>query len=414
MVKVGLANLLLAVLFLGPQILAEDVKSAVAGEQVTLKGVLMCACSAESSPAKGSDKELVLFAVEGPPEVSRTLDEIMKEYWPGDSLDGDQARKFQEQFEKRLMYWIVPGKINPKEYRWGNPPKAVTGVISEKDGKKWMEVSKLEDTRLKYPAKMLAPDKPFKMPGKEPLMLKITDTLSLKCIRLPAGKLLTRDPFYLVPRWDDPFPFMVTLTKPFYLSEIPVTQKMWESVMTYIPSEQKGPQIPVHRVPYTNILKFCQILSEKNGRTVRLPSECEWEYAARVGTSSPAFKDKYAEQHSGRPKGGLLPPVKSRPPNAWGLYDMASCAFELTGDMWGPNLARKDGIDLRFPPSEKMKASGKVNLCAKGFEAGSNYTIANHEGVGDGSEKGYNLSKFRILVEATPEEIAEMEKAAGQ
>ena len=84
-----------------------------------------------------------------------------------------------------------------------------------------------------------------------------------------------------------------------------------------------------------------------------------------------------------------------------------SCALELTGDMWGPNLARKDGIDLRYPANELVKAGGKFSLCGKGFEAGSGYTIANHEGVGDGSGKGYNLSKFRILVEATPKEIAE-------
>ena len=56
-------------------------------------------------------------------------------------------------------------------------------------------------------------------------------------------KVLARDPFYLIPRWDDPYPNLVTLTKPFYLAEIPVTQEMCEAVMANNPSEQKDPQI---------------------------------------------------------------------------------------------------------------------------------------------------------------------------
>jgi len=337
----------------------------------------------------------------------------MKEHWPGDSMDGDQAKALNEAFVKRLKYYIVPGEITERKennVRYGHPARAVAGVVSEKDGKKWLTPSKIEPTTLKYPEKMLAPDKPLKMPGKEPLMLKVTDTLSLKCLLLPAGKLLARDPFYLTPRWDDPYPFLVTLTKPFYLAEIPVTQEMYEAVMGNNPSEQKDPQVPVTQVPYTDILKFCQALSEKNGRKVRLPTECEWEYAARVGTSNPAFREKYKDQISAGPK-GLLPPVKSRPPNAWGLYDMASSAWEITGDLWGANLARKDGIDVRYPPDALEKAGRKFGLCGKGRLAGAAWTIANHEGIGNGSGKGYTLTKFRVAVDATPEEIAEMEKA---
>ena len=378
-----------------------------APNEVTLKGVMMT--EASCLPKGGSPKTPVLFAVEGTPEVAATLDAIMKEHWPGDSMDGDQAKALNEAFVKRLKYYIVPGEITERKennVRYGHPARAVAGVVSEKDGKKWLTPSKIEPTTLKYPEKMLAPDKPLKMPGKEPLMLKVTDTLSLKCLLLPAGKLLARDPFYLTPRWDDPYPFLVTLTKPFYLAEIPVTQEMYEAVMGNNPSEQKDPQVPVTQVPYTDILKFCQALSEKNGRKVRLPTECEWEYAARVGTSNPPLDAKYKDQDSaGRARGECLP-VKSKQPNAWGLYDMIGNAFEMTRDRFIVGQ-RKDEVDP-YDSCEKAEASGK-----KHNHWGRN-RVTYHEGVGMGGAKNdaaYESTRFRVLVEATPEEIAEMKKA---
>jgi hypothetical protein len=152
-----------------------DVKPAVSGAaEVTLRGGLMCECCT----GQGSDKVLVFFAVEGPPEVTRAVDEIVKEFCTGDALDGDQARKTQEAFDKQLKYYVVPGKLDPaKEGRWANPAKALTGVVSEKDGKRWIDVSQAAATKLNYPARMLTPDVPLAMPGKGPLILKVNDAL---------------------------------------------------------------------------------------------------------------------------------------------------------------------------------------------------------------------------------------------
>ena len=381
--------------------------ASAAAQEVTLKGVMMTEVSCTAKPEKGDDKTLVLFAVEGPPEVAAAVDAIVKENWEGDSIDGDQARKIQEAFEKRLKYYITPGAIEPKEGRWRNPAKAVTGVVSEKDGARWITASKIEPTRLKYPDKMLAPDKPFAMPGREPLILKVDDKLSLKCILLPAGKYFAGVPFYATydgdARYDDDFPAMLTLTRPFYLAEIPVTQEMYEAVMGNNPSEQKGPRIPVTRVSSIDIRKFCRILSEKNNRNVRLPTQAEWEWAARVGTSNPPFNKKCANQINAGPDGKTFLPVKSRQPNAWGLYDMICvCSWEIIRDR--RQFSRKDAVDPYYPIRES-----RISQNAMGRTVCS-YTTT-REGVGDGSGTGYTLTRFRIAVDATPEEAAEMSKA---
>ena len=182
-------------------------------------------------------------------------------------------------------------------------PRAVTGVVSDKDGKRWITAVKIEPTKLKYPDIMLSPDKPFAMSNKEPLFLKINEKMSLKCIRIPPGKSLMGTPFYMWPYFMEEYPHMVTLTKPFYMSEIPITQAMYLAVMDSNPSTVKNSQLPVQNPPFADVRKFCQVLSEQNQRVVaclRTRNGNMWPALVRL---TRAFAEKYVDQNSSGPDG---------------------------------------------------------------------------------------------------------------
>jgi hypothetical protein len=398
---------------------AQEQTPAPAGRVVTLKGVLTWEATCIPNPAKKDydEKQLVFFAVEGTPEVKAEVDGIMKEFYTGDGLDCDQARTVNEQWIKRLKYYVTPGDVAAKyekECRWGNPRSAVTGVISEKDGRKWITPGEIRiPVPIAYPPKMLAPDKPLVKAGDRTLTLKVTDALSLKCILLPAGRFLQGSPFYQW-RYQDEYPHEVTLTRPFYMAEIPVTQEMFEAVIGKNPSKSKGPQFPVEHATWADIKEFCRILSEKNGRAVRVPTDAELEYAARVGTSSPCLPEKYKDQVSLAGTREAQPaPVKTMKPNAWGLYDILCGGWHIAGDYKADNV-RVTQVDPKGPA---RGADGNMHRSHGGWHY-DHMRPNMHGAIG---EKG-NIYEggapiFRVVVDAeppTPAPAGTAEKEGGR
>jgi formylglycine-generating enzyme required for sulfatase activity len=145
---------------------------------------------------------------------------------------------------------------------------------------------------------------------------------------------------------------------PFYMGRYPVTQAQYQTVMGENPSRFKGPNNPVERVSWHKAKEFCQKLSEQTGKTYRLPSEAEWEYACRAGTTTPFFGEETitselancrgASSYGVEPEGlyrGETTPVGSFPPNAFGLYDMHGNVQEWCEDVLHKNYegAPNDG-----------------------------------------------------------------------
>jgi len=388
--RIVLAAILLTRLALGGlNARAEDAKPV----EITIKGNVL-----SNIHTGEKEKKVFILAYSGTPEIAAEFDKIMAEYYPEKGLDADAARKLQEQFMTRLTYSIDGPLLDAmhKEAMWTvRGAKAVTGVVSVRDGKKWITASKWAGTTIEFPAKMRAADKPFVMPDKEPLVLKINDTLSVKCIYVPAGKFMMGEPYYQIPHWQEDPPHLVTLTKPYYLSECPISQDVYEAVMGNNPSKLKGATLPVHNVSCVDTYKFCQLLGEKTGKKIRVPSAAEWEYAARVGTSNPTFPERYVNQNSNADNsyGGPPLPVKSKAPNAWGFYDMHSGWWERVGD--APVLDHQDTIDPQHTPEEDKDEHTRGRKHQHVGKGQWTYAISEIEYIS--SEAGQ--FRFRILVE---------------
>ncbi|MDY6990988.1 MAG: formylglycine-generating enzyme family protein [Cyanobacteriota bacterium] len=172
----------------------------------------------------------------------------------------------------------------------------------------------------------------------------------LEMVAIPGGTFMMGSTENEAARSDDESPQHEVTLQPFYMSKYPITQNQYQAIMGENPSHFKGGNRPVECVSWCNATKFCQKLSQKTWKTYRLPSESQWEYACRAGTTTPFYFGETITSELGNYNGkyiyGKAPQGKYReettdvgsfPLNAFGLYDMHGNVWEWCADDWHKN-----------------------------------------------------------------------------
>ena len=173
----------------------------------------------------------------------------------------------------------------------------------------------------------------------------------------------------------------VTITGGFYLGVCEVTQEQYERIMERNPSYfKKGGDYPVERVAWNDAEEFCKRLSAREGRTYRLPTEAEWEYACRAGTTTPFAFGQTISTDQVNYNGSLTcrsgskglyrkcpVQVGSLPPNAWGLYDMHGNVWEWCQDRYaGDYYGRSPAADPQGPGRQDSQDWGWTRVLRGG------------------------------------------------
>jgi len=128
--------------------------------------------------------------------------------------------------------------------------------------------------------------------GRATQQIEWINGVALEIVSVPGGTFLMGAPETEEGHSSDEGPQHPVTIAPFEMSKYPITQKQWEAVMGSNSSYFKGENHPVECVSWHEAIEFCAILSIKTGKTYRLPTEAEWEYACRAGTTTPFYFGK--------------------------------------------------------------------------------------------------------------------------
>ena len=186
-------------------------------------------------------------------------------------------------------------------------------------------------------------------------------------VYIPSGSFTMGSPINETGKECDEDQYRVTISKGYWLSKYEVTQSEWESVMKDNPSQLKGSNYPVENVSFDDIQGYLV----KKGTRYRLPTEAEWEFACRAGTTTVySFGDSASSLgnyawYSGN-SGDKTHPVGQKRPNPWGLYDMHGNVWEWCSDLHR-NYPGGRVTDPKGAPSGKYRIirGGSLKNCSR-------------------------------------------------
>jgi formylglycine-generating enzyme required for sulfatase activity len=191
--------------------------------------------------------------------------------------------------------------------------------------------------------------------------------VTIEMVRIPAGEFMMGSPKGEEGEYDDEKPQHKVKVPEFWMGKFQVTQAQWSTIaklpkinqdLDPAPAHFKGKNLPVERVSWLDAIEFCDRLAKKTGKAYRLPSEAEWEYACRAGTTTPFHfgetiltdlanydgNQTYRNGVKGEYREKTIE-IGSFPPNSFGLFDMHGNVWEWCADLWHENYqgAPNDG-----------------------------------------------------------------------
>ncbi len=248
------------------------------------------------------------------------------------------------------------------------------------------------------------------------------NALGMRFALVPAGRFSMGAPESEPGRDSDEDPHLVTLTRAFHMAATEVTQAQYRAVLDLEPSSTKGDDLPVEQVSWRDAARFCNRLSEREGLQpayaidgdsvrflgfgrsgYRLPTEAEWEYACRAGTTTAFWcgdaltsgQSNYdgTQPMPGQPAGedrGVTLPVGSFAPNPWGLYDMHGNVMEWCGDRYALYLG------ATIDPFCWPRGDANCNLRGGNFTKPASECRSSYRNLAEPGASG-NLLGFRVV-----------------